>query len=128
MPEHLHLIVHTPNEDYDISSLLQSIKKPASYDIRQWMERRHDNRLASLKAVRHDRIVFQYWQKGPGFDRNVTNREALATMIQYIHNNPVKRGLCSEPEHWPWSSAAQYAAGKSPMELPIGVPKVTRVI
>lgn len=29
--------------------------------------------------------------------------------FRYIHKNPVKAGLVSAPEDWPWSSAQEYA-------------------
>jgi hypothetical protein len=29
-------------------------------------------------------------------------------MIDYIHMNPVRRGLVANPEEWLWSSAAWY--------------------
>jgi hypothetical protein len=29
-----------------------------------------------------------------------------------MHRNPVKRGLVSEPQEWPWSSFLHYATGK----------------
>jgi putative transposase len=33
--------------------------------------------------------------------------------LRYMHNNPVKRGLVSEPEQWPWSSFRHYAYGET---------------
>ena len=35
-------------------------------------------------------------------------------MSEYIHNNPVRRGLVSRPEQWEWSSAGWYE-GKKPL-------------
>jgi hypothetical protein len=29
--------------------------------------------------------------------------------VEYIHLNPVKRGLVVKPEEWTWSSFAEYA-------------------
>jgi hypothetical protein len=31
--------------------------------------------------------------------------------LRYIHQNPVKRGLCARAEDWEWSSFRQYATG-----------------
>jgi hypothetical protein len=31
--------------------------------------------------------------------------------LDYIHRNPVTRGLCSRPSQWPWSSYIHYATG-----------------
>jgi putative transposase len=33
--------------------------------------------------------------------------------LNYMHNNPVKRGLVLEPEQWAWSSFRHYATGQS---------------
>jgi hypothetical protein len=45
---------------------------------------------------------------------------ALYLMIDYIHNNPVRRGLVANPEDWEWSSARWYGGmrpGKIEMDL-----------
>lgn len=39
-------------------------------------------------------------------------------IIEYIHNNPVRRGLVARAEDWPWSSAAGWA-GKEDVILKI---------
>ena len=31
--------------------------------------------------------------------------------LRYIHRNPVKAGLCEQPEDWEWSSSRHYATG-----------------
>jgi len=38
--------------------------------------------------------------------------EAIHAEIEYIHNNPVRRGLVARAEDWPWSSAAWYAGAR----------------
>ena len=35
----------------------------------------------------------------------------LTSLIQYIHANPVRAGLCHRPCDWPWSSYLNYADG-----------------
>jgi putative transposase len=35
--------------------------------------------------------------------------EYILQCFRYIHMNPVKAGLVSSPEDWPWSSAQEYA-------------------
>jgi len=50
----------------------------------------------------------RFWQRGGGFDRNLSMPKAIWDMIYYIHHNPVEDGLCSRPEDWPWSSAITY--------------------
>ncbi len=41
----------------------------------------------------------EYW------DRFIRDRTHLLQVIEYIHLNPVKAGLVSTPQSWPWSSA-----------------------
>ena len=61
---------------------------------------------------------YRFWQRGGGHDRNLNEPKAIWAQIEYIHNNPVRRGLCRRPEAWPWSSAADYAGtGKGPLTL-----------
>ena len=46
--------------------------------------------------------------EGPGFDRNLFSPAAIQASIDYIHTNPVKRGLCKRAVDWKWSSARYY--------------------
>jgi len=43
---------------------------------------------------------------------NVENVNYLLTVTRYIHQNPVKAGIVSKPDHWKWSSCLRYY-GKS---------------
>jgi putative transposase len=63
---------------------------------------------------------FRYWQKGPGYDRNLSSQEAVLSSIDYIHNNPVTRGLVEQATDWRWSSARWYASDRQivDQELP----------
>ena len=51
-----------------------------------------------------------FWQSGGGFDRNLIKPDTLMTMIDYIHMNPVRRGLVEKPAEWTWSSPAWFLA------------------
>ncbi|HEV7667333.1 MAG TPA: transposase [Thermoanaerobaculia bacterium] len=46
----------------------------------------------------------EYW------DRYIRDGKHLRQVIEYIHQNPVKAGLCPSPQAWPWSSARFEAA------------------
>ena len=52
-----------------------------------------------------------FWQ-ARYFDHNVRNHEGFVTQLRYIHRNPVKRGLCLQPEDWTWSSFRAWALGE----------------
>lgn len=39
------------------------------------------------------------------FDRYIRNERHFRSTLAYIEGNPVKAGLCDNPEDWLWSSA-----------------------
>jgi putative transposase len=69
---------------------------------------------------RPGKMVFRFWQEGPGYDRNLNTAKSVLSSIDYIHNNPVKRGLVQSAVDWMWSSARHYIpeAGRLPVESP----------
>ena len=38
-------------------------------------------------------------------DHQVRREERASETQEYIHENPVRKGLCAEAEQWPWSTA-----------------------
>jgi putative transposase len=110
MPEHVHLLVRPRREKADFASFLRDLKRPVSWKAKKYLEkadRRHW--LDSLTFTHGSRSVFRFWQPGGGFDRNITEMTALWEVCQYIHGNPVRRGLVQEPLEWKWSSARFWA-------------------
>jgi putative transposase len=57
-------------------------------------------------------MPYCFWQRGGGYDRNVIDARTLFSMIEYIHNNPVRRGLVEDATDWIWSSARFYAGAR----------------
>jgi putative transposase len=121
MPEHVHLLVFPATPTARIERLLFAIKRPFSYHVKQYL-RQHDLPLLRQLNVqeRPGKTVFRFWQEGPGYDRNLTSREALLSVIEYIHNNPIRRGLSVTPGQWKWSSWRYYhqPSGLHELELP----------
>ena len=64
---------------------------------------RSEEEIAQFRFLfeRHGRV----WQR-EYWDRFIRNSEHYWWVKAYIENNPVKAGLVSEAELWPWSSAA----------------------
>jgi len=42
------------------------------------------------------------------YDFNVWTEKKRIEKLDYIHNNPVRRGLVASPEEWGWSSYRWY--------------------
>ena len=51
---------------------------------------------------------FQFWQEG-SHPQQIDTDEMMLQKIEYIHNNPLKRGYVDDPLHWRYSSARNYA-------------------
>jgi putative transposase len=109
MPEHIHLIVYPTNPASSISFYLARIKQPFSKQVKNLLVQNASPLLGKLTVQeRPGKTCFRFWQEGPGFDRNLFTREAIEFSLDYLHNNPVKRGLCRQAVDWGWSSARYY--------------------
>ena len=64
------------------------------------------------------KVAYRFWQRGGGHDRNLRSDRDVHEKIQYIHENPVRRGLVAQPEGWPWSSCrAHFNTVDSPIPI-----------
>ena len=109
MPEHVHLMVYPLADAGTIDALLKAIKRPFSYRIKQLLIQSGSRLLERLTIRQRPGVTtFRYWQEGPGYDRNFTKCSTVLTAIDYLHNNPVRRGLVQGALDWKWSSARYY--------------------
>jgi putative transposase len=118
MPEHVHLLLWPRRPAYETARILADIKRPVGQNAVRWLQGNCSVFLERLTVRNRNRIYHRFWQAGPGQDRNVYDVASLYQIIEYIHNNPVRRGLVARPEDWPWSSAAEWA-GKEDVVLKI---------
>jgi len=116
MPEHVHLIVSPREADYNISRFLNSVKQSVTrkaYWYRQKSDK-PDNVWEQFYDVHPDgKVHFRFWQRGGGYDRNIWSADELREKLEYMHNNPVRRGLCDAPDQWYWSSAGTMRVAKA---------------
>lgn len=98
MPDHVHMIyVPLVNEEvreiYPLAQITQSIKSGSAHLINRVLKRRE-----------------RVWQE-ESFDRVLRSSEKLDAKIEYILNNPVRKGLVSRPEEeeyeWLWTPDAE---------------------
>ena len=115
MPEHVHLLVYPLVQIYNISLFLKAIKMSVARKAKHYLQENKHEWLDKLTVKRGSRKVFRFWQSGPGYDRNIKTEEELFEKFNYIHNNPVKRGLVLAPEEWAWSSASWYKGKRDVM-------------
>ena len=90
MPNHVHVLIEA------LDSLPRIVRSWKSYTGRWAMS--HDAQL-ELRVPGKRFWMQDYW------DRYVRNEDHFRQVVDYIHNNPMKAGLCRNASEWKWSSA-----------------------
>ncbi len=70
--------------------------------------------LRQWRAGHKTESEFQVWQEG-FHPQALMNDAVMEQKLEYIHNNPVKRGLVAAPEHWRYSSAHEWCSEVEPL-------------
>jgi putative transposase len=112
MPDHVHLVICPRQEQYSIAQILRSIKQPVSRRAIEYLKRNNPAGLRLLATGQQDE-PYRFWQKGGGYDRNITKVQTLIETVRYIHNNPVRKGLIETADQWYYSSAADWQNARS---------------
>jgi REP element-mobilizing transposase RayT len=86
MPNHVHTLF-TAQGGWELSQIAHSWKSYTANECNKVLQRKGE-----------------FWQPEP-FDRYIRNERHFANAVTYIEENPVKAGLCYQPEDWRWSSA-----------------------
>jgi putative transposase len=116
MPEHVHLLIYPRESNVKASIVVGKIKEQVARKAIQYLRENAPGWLDRISVQEGDRLRYRFWQPGGGYDRNVVELSTVQKMIEYIHMNPVRRGLVERPEDWPWSSA-QWYAGIAPVMI-----------
>jgi putative transposase len=107
MPDHIHLLISEP-EKGDPSRVMQAIKQGFSRRVLKAVRKRR----AATQQERFADGADHVWQRR-FYDYNLWTARKRIEKLQYMHRNPVVRGLVQEPEQWPWSSYRSYALGEA---------------
>lgn len=98
LPDHLHAVWTLPAEDADFPGRWRVIKAGFTRAVT-----RH-----GVPLVRDRRGEYDLWQRRY-WEHLIRDDEDFARHVDYIHHNPVKHGLATDPFHWRWSSIHAYA-------------------
>ena len=116
MPEHVHLLVYPGDKPQEMPKFLEHLKEGVARAAIAFLRRNAPQWLERLRVREGKRIRHRFWQPGGGYDRNITSARTLRSMIDYLHENPVRRGLVAKAEDWEWSSA-RWFAGMRPAKI-----------
>ncbi|HGZ70621.1 MAG TPA: transposase [Nitratifractor sp.] len=116
LENHLHLIAQSD----DIAKSMRHFKSFTAKELLKLLQKENANTLLEQfrfykKAHKKDR-EYQIWQEG--YQPKLIQSDAMMiAKINYIHENPVKRGYVDEAKHWRYSSARDYEGIKGLIEV-----------
>jgi REP element-mobilizing transposase RayT len=121
MPTHLHMIVF--DADFNNERLIRTLTDFRKFTGRQLSDYCMNHFppcfADTLREQATDDRERRFWQPS-------RHPEAILTegfwrqKLDYLHDNPCRKGLVLRPQDWRWSSAAWYAAdGKVACDVPV---------
>jgi putative transposase len=102
MPEHFHLLITEPQAG-DPSKAMQVVKQRFAQKVLHHPRRKPSEPPSAPCYVWEPRF----------YDFNVWTDHKRIEKLRYMHRNPVKRALVSEPQQWLWSSFRDYLYGQT---------------
>ena len=117
LPNHAHTIWTLPPGDHDCATRWRAVKIEFSKAL---------NKACTPGGARPkgesstgDGTIWERHYRA----YRISGDEEYASLIDYVHGNPVRHGFCQHPADWPWSSlhrfvAAGFEAPTQPLALP----------
>lgn len=116
MSNHVHLV--SKAEEGNLSDVIRDLKRHTSKSILKSIEEEHESRrdwmlfqFSKAGTKNSNNKFFQFWQQD-NHAIEVYSNAVIDQKIDYIHDNPVRNGLVSFPEHYVYSSAIDYCEEK----------------
>jgi len=97
MLNHIHLIVTSP----DVAGFLRDFKRFTSAKLKENLATTEPSVLKLFVDTQGD---YRFWME-TNAPKKIENPAFYRQKLNYIHENPVRKGYVSRPEHWLWSSA-----------------------
>ena len=98
IPDHFHLVVTLPVNDFDYSTRLRLIKR--QFTQRHLSAGGRESNVSSSRRRSGERGIWQ-----PRFWEHACRDESdVERCVDYVHWNPVKHGLAESPIEYPYSS------------------------
>jgi len=108
MINHIHVIWQM-NAGVKRSCLQRDFLKFTAQKIQRDLQKNHPRLLDHFFVNAKDR-QYQFWKRNP-LTVEIWSEKVLKQKLKYLHENPVKAGLCRFPEEYKYSSALFYKTG-----------------
>ena len=116
LENHLHLIASSN----DIRKTMQKFKSYTAYELLKLLKEKNAktllNQFAFYKKAHKQHTEYQIWEEGY-HPKLIQNEKMMIEKINYIHQNPIKRGYVDKAEHWRYSSARDYKGVKGLLDI-----------
>ena len=109
MDNHIH-IIWQGTKMYSLKHTQLSFMKYTAQQIKFDLEKNHPNVLPYFIVEAKDR-KYQFWERN-ALSVDIMSSEVFKQKLNYIHNNPVKAGLCLNEIDYEYSSAKHYYGQK----------------
>lgn len=114
MPTHLHLIL-SAEPALALPGIVRDLKRWTSRVMTQCLEEDHAQLplrlLHSTASKAKGNSDYKVWQDGY-HPVAITTQSFLMQKLNYLHQNPVRKGLVRRAEDWAYSSADDYISGR----------------
>jgi putative transposase len=127
MPEHFHMLLQSSYAE-NVKKFIHGGRRSVSGRVKRLLE--STDKAFRAFCLKNEIEQSKFYSKTAGKSSFRFRKEKprvfpilkeidIKRKLDYIHNNPVRRGLVKSPEEWEWSSFGFYANGKL-VGLPIG--------
>jgi REP element-mobilizing transposase RayT len=110
MPTHAHYLVSAEPATH-LSDILRDYQRFTSHRITELLEASNQKELLLMfrTAAEQDRRgnTYRVWQEG-FHPVAIETEKFFQEKLEYIHQNPVRKGFVEQPEQWKYSSARNY--------------------
>ncbi|WP_198242994.1 REP-associated tyrosine transposase [methane-oxidizing endosymbiont of Gigantopelta aegis] len=107
LENHLHWIAQSPNLAKDVARFKAFTARQLVYCLAEAKQDKILQQFCFYKKKHKSDRQHQVWEEG-SHPQLLQTEEMLRQKLDYIHQNPVKRGYVDKIEHWRYSSARNY--------------------
>ena len=108
MPNHIHTLWHLRAGKIK-EHVQRDFLKHTAQTIKDDMQKNNQDGLKDYLVNAKDR-QYQFWERN-ALSVEIWSEKVLVQKLKYIHENPVRAGLCNYPEDYKYSSALLYKTG-----------------
>jgi putative transposase len=114
LDNHLHAVLSAP----ELPRVLADFKRHTAQRLLEKLEAEKCewllNQLRYFRASHKNESEHQVWQEG-SHPQAIGDDRMMLQKMDYVHDNPVRRGLVAGREHWRYSSAHEACVGAEPL-------------